>query len=173
MSKLQNSKNILPFIDYIPAELKENKIWTIVYYVINPYQSNTHRKLQRIRHRVKYLKCKRTRRIYAQGIVLKINQKLMRGWTPFERVNSVSIACQKQLKTPKLLEVFDNYLKQMQQQAQKDALRPDTLRAYTSYINNLKAFLKEKKQQHCDISHFDEKFCREFLDMIFYTLFLS
>ncbi|SOU87829.1 tyrosine-type recombinase/integrase [Tenacibaculum dicentrarchi] len=168
MSKLQNSNSLLPFIDYIPAELKENKVWEIVYHALDPYETKEHKRLKRKRHRVRYFKCKKTRRIYAQSIIIKLNKQLMRGWTPFNRVNNSPKQEQKLLKKVKLFDVFDNYLHQINQQTAKKSLRPDTLRAYTSYIKNLKAFLIEKKQANCEVSHFNEKFCRDFLDMIFY-----
>ncbi|WP_442265945.1 hypothetical protein ACSIGC_16885 [Tenacibaculum sp. ZS6-P6] len=37
MSKLQNHQNLTPFIDYIPAQVKENKYWIIEYYAIDPF----------------------------------------------------------------------------------------------------------------------------------------
>ncbi|MBE7629757.1 tyrosine-type recombinase/integrase [Tenacibaculum piscium] len=168
MSKLQNRATLIPFIDYIPAELKENKVWEIVYYAIDPYETKANNRLKRKRHRVRYFKSKKTRRIYAQSIVIKLNEQLMRGWTPFYCGNNSPIQEQKPLKKVKLFDVFDNYLHQINQQTAKKSLRPDTLRAYTSYIKNLKAFLTEKKQANCEVSYFNQKFCRSFLDMIFY-----
>ncbi|WP_370407944.1 hypothetical protein [Tenacibaculum dicentrarchi] len=41
MQKSQTSKNIIPFIDYVPAELKENNRWEITFYAKDPTkQSN-------------------------------------------------------------------------------------------------------------------------------------
>ncbi|WCC47671.1 hypothetical protein [Tenacibaculum finnmarkense] len=39
MSKLQNCATLTPFFNYIPAELKENKVWEIVYYAIDPLRN--------------------------------------------------------------------------------------------------------------------------------------
>ncbi|MCG8831413.1 tyrosine-type recombinase/integrase, partial [Tenacibaculum finnmarkense] len=83
-------------------------------------------------------------------------------------VNNSPIQEQEPPKKVKLFEVFDNYLHQIEQQTKKDSLRPDTLRAYTSYIKNLKVYLIAKKQENAAVSYFNEKFCRDFLDMIFY-----
>ncbi|MBE7671550.1 tyrosine-type recombinase/integrase [Tenacibaculum piscium] len=168
MSKLKKTNSLVPFIDYVPAELKENKIWKIVYYALDPYETKANKRLKIKRHRVKNLKCKKTRRIYAQSIVAKLNEQLMRGWTPFDCANNEPITNEKLQKKVKLFDVFDNYLHQINQQTAKKSLRPDTLRAYTSYIKNLKAFLTEKKQANCEVSYFNQKFCRDFLDMIFY-----
>ncbi|WP_233897822.1 tyrosine-type recombinase/integrase [Tenacibaculum piscium] len=161
MSKLQKS-NLLPFINYVPAELKENKVWEIVYYAIDPYESDPSRRLKRKRHRVKYIKNKRERRIYAKSIIARLNDQLMRGWTPYKQ------AQEKPTEKIKLFDVFDIYLHQINQQTIKDSLRPDTLRAYTSYIKNLKVYLTFKKQSNCNVYFFNERFCRSFLDMIFY-----
>ena len=48
MSKLQNSKKT-PFVDFVPAELRKNKTWRIVYYVINPYTNQLEIKKVRVK----------------------------------------------------------------------------------------------------------------------------
>lgn len=53
MSKLQNSKSLTPFIDYVPAELKELKTWIIEYYAIALFEPDLSKRLKRKRNRVK------------------------------------------------------------------------------------------------------------------------
>lgn len=161
MSKLQNSKNLHLFIDYVPAELKENKTWEIVYYAIDPTEQNPEKQLKRKRNRVKPMRNVTERRKYAKRIVAKINEKLARGWTPF--IN------EKKVKSyTKLNDVFKIFLQQTEQQIKKGTLRPDTLRAYKSYIKNFQGFLTDIKKSELFINEFNEALCRDFLDIIYY-----
>ncbi len=52
MSSTQN-RNVSIFVDYIPAELKENLTWEIVYYVKNPLTGKLVRKRNRVFHNAK------------------------------------------------------------------------------------------------------------------------
>lgn len=161
MSKLQNSKKLIPFIDYVPAELRENKVWEIVYYAIDPLEPDPNKKLKRKRNRVKPFSNTTERRKYAKRIVAKLNEKLPSGWTPFINEQNTKVF-------NKLFNAFDIFLKQTEQQVKKGALRKDTLRAYNSYINNLKKHIEETNREDCFVTEFNEQFCREFLDVIFY-----
>ncbi|WP_233898365.1 tyrosine-type recombinase/integrase [Tenacibaculum piscium] len=161
MQKSQTSKNIIPFIDYVPAELKENNRWEIIFYAKDPYEINPTKQLKRKRHRVKPMSNIRERRKYAKQIVANLNKKLQIGWTPFIQDDNTKLFT-------KLFDVFDIYIRQIEQQVDKDSLRSDTLRAYKSYINNMKAFIKETNREGCFVIDFKEGLCREFLDMIFY-----
>ncbi|MBL4568645.1 MAG: hypothetical protein JKY69_02985 [Flavobacteriaceae bacterium] len=66
-------------VDYIPAELRENQTWEIVYYVKNPHTES----LERKRNRVRPLKNITERRKLAKLLVSEINKKLRDGWNPF------------------------------------------------------------------------------------------
>lgn len=161
MSKLQNQKKLTPFIDYIPAELKENKTWEIVYYAVDPFESNIEKRLKRKRNRVKPMKNITERRKYAKRIIAELNNKLRSGWSPF-------IAEQNTKSFAKLNDVIKIFLEQTEQQIKKGVLRPDTLRAYKSYTNNFKIYLKDINKEDCFVNSFDENLCRGFLDVIFY-----
>ncbi|PKH50876.1 integrase [Tenacibaculum sp. Bg11-29] len=161
MSKPQFPKKLIPFIDYIPAELKENKTWEIIYYAIDPYEVDPNKKLKRKRNRVKKIENKTERRKHAVRIIANLNSKLQTGWTPFIQDQNIK-------SFANLFDVFDIFIKQIEQQIIKGALREDTLRAYKSYINNLKEFLKKEKKQDCFVTDFNETLSRDFLDMIFY-----
>ncbi|WP_281980449.1 tyrosine-type recombinase/integrase [Tenacibaculum mesophilum] len=161
MSKLQNLTNLTPFIDYVPAELKENSTWIIEYYATDPFEQDPTKKLKRKRNRVRPMPNKTERRKYAKAIVASINEKLRKGWTPFlKEKNTKSFT--------KLFDAFDLFLKQTEQQIIKGSLREDTLRSYKSYINNLRGFIIETRNKDCFVTEFNENLCRDFLDMIFY-----
>ncbi|WP_028890885.1 site-specific integrase [Tenacibaculum sp. 47A_GOM-205m] len=161
MSKLQKPSTLTPFIDYIPAELKENKTWEIVYYAKDPSEPNPTKQLKRKRNRVKPMNNKTERRKYAKKIIAKINHDLERGWTPFINENNVK-------SYSKLKDVFKIFIQKIEQQIKKGNLRSDTLRAYKSYINNFNIFLSDNGKEDIFVNEFNESLCRDFLDVIYY-----
>ena len=161
MSKLQKTKILTPFIDYIPAELKERKTWVIEYYAIDPYETNPSKRLKRRRNRVKPMVNKTERRKFAKRIITNLNTKLTEGWTPF--INEENKKSFTELKV-----IFEVFLKEVEQQIKKDVLRPDTLRAYNSYTNNFKKYLIDIRKENLFVNEFKEKLCRDFLNVIFF-----
>ncbi|MBS9773791.1 MAG: site-specific integrase [Tenacibaculum sp.] len=157
MSKLQKSTQSIEFVDFIPAELKENKTWEVVYYMKHPITKD----LKRIRHRVKPLKSTIERRKLAKRMIVNINKKLYSGWNKFiEESNTKSFA--------KVFDVFDTYLMTIKKQVKKETLRKDTLRSYTSFINNIKNYLIENNLQDIFVHDWNEELLQNFLDEIFF-----
>jgi len=137
MSLSQNRNFSIPVVDYVPAELRINKDWRIVFYVKNPFTN----KLVIKRLRVKPLKSVTERKKYAKRTVAEINSKLERGWNPYIEDNATkSFAI--------ISEVIEQYLKQLQKQVKDKALRPDTERSYKSYLKNLLSLDLQQKVGH-------------------------
>ena len=66
-----------------------------------------------------------------------INIKLQNGWSPFyEKPNN-------QYKS--LKDTIDIFLKQTEKEVKDGIKRPDTLRAYKSFLDILKKYMEEKK----------------------------
>tara|TARA_R110002167_G_scaffold364968_1_gene588375 strand:- start:30311 stop:31471 length:1161 start_codon:yes stop_codon:yes gene_type:complete len=151
------------FIDYLPAELHENKTWEIVYYVTNPYTG----KLTRKRNRVKPLKNTAERRKLAKRMIKSINIRLEKGWNPFY-----------QNKGTKELTIFnavaDIFLKRIEKDVKDNNLRYDTLKTYRSQIGKLKTYIIEVLNKPDMMSYqFDNDFVGDYLDYIRYTRGLS
>ena len=146
----------IAFIDYKPAELRDNKSWYIEYYAKNPLTE----KLDRFRNRVPKMKSVQERRKYAKKMILTINQKLENGWSPFfENPNN-------QYKS--LEDSFSLFLKQLEKEVKDGIKRPDTLRSWKSFFSNISAYINEK---HLDIKfvlNIDFLFVNNFLDYIYY-----
>ncbi|WP_044403422.1 site-specific integrase [Lacinutrix sp. Hel_I_90] len=151
--------NVVIFLDYIPAELRENKIWEIVYYVINP---NTG-KLERKRKRVKPLKNKTYRKKLAIVMVNRLNERLKGGWNPYyenkttKELVQVNVACK-------------DYLNRAQIEFDDDNLRFDSLKTYRSQINLLLEYLEDvicKPELLC--YKIDNEFIGNYLDYVRYT----
>lgn len=157
MAIFQN-RNSQVFVDYIPAELHENKVWQIVYYVKNPYTD----KLERKRNRVKPLKSITQRRQLAKRMIHAINGRLESGWNPFLQNKGT-----KELHL--LKDALSIYLKQKDVEFADNNLSYDTHKTYTSQVKNLNAYLSMKKIDDMMCYKFDENVISDFLDYLRYT----
>lgn len=143
------------FIDYKPAELRENKDWIIVYYAKNPVTQ----KLEMQRLRVPTMTNKTERLKHAKHIVTEINIKLYGGWSPFFE------------QTGKSYKSFEDavaeFLKYLNKQVKDMVFRADTLRTYTSNMNLVKQFIKEKGVGVKFALEINKQFVVQYLDWIY------
>jgi len=161
MPKIQNKKssNTRVFVDFIPAELKQTagNDWRIIYYCKDPGKE----KLTRFRKRVPMLNSKKEREILAKRMCLKINEELSKGWSPFYSVST-------QRDYILFSEVLDQYLKQNERKLKDKLIRNDTLRAYTSYTQNILKYMAEKDLSKMLVTQFTNTFVLNFLDHLYY-----
>ncbi|MEX0275697.1 MAG: tyrosine-type recombinase/integrase [Flavobacteriaceae bacterium] len=157
MSELQKKGSAVAFIDYVPAELRENKTWEIVYYCKNPFTG----KLKIKRNRVRPLKSIVERRKHGKRMVLNINRKLENGWNPW-------VEQSRGIRFIGLFEAMDRYLMIVKKELEKDDKRDDTLRTYSSYIRNIKKYLTETNREDIYVYAFTKELTIEFLDHIYY-----
>jgi integrase len=157
MSTSQKIRNVISLVDFVPAELRENQTWKIVYYVKCPYEN----KLKRKENRVRPIKNKSERRKLGRKMVLEINKKLERGWNPFINSNEVRGF----VKFSEAARVFLDRAKKEVKNGQK---REDTYRSYKSFINNILEYLKEIREEEMFAIKFKDDLVRDFLDVIYY-----
>ena len=157
MSKPQKSLQASLFVDYIPAELRENAIWEVVYWVKNPFTGNLSRK----RNRVKPLKSITERRKLGRAMVKNINSKLQAGWNPFKTEENAAIF-------KELIPEMELFIKRKQAEFKKGDLRIDTLRTYRSFTNNIKNYIIDNYHLNLTIYDFNTHFITEFLDFVYY-----
>jgi integrase len=155
-------KKALIFVDFYPAELKENSVWEIVYYVKNPETD----KMIRKRNRVKPLQLISDRRKLAKKMIIEINKRLENGWNPLF-----------QDKGTKELMSFRNackiYSARIAQDTADGNLRSDTKRTYDSQVQQLYKYLIFSKQNDMLCYKFNGDFVSDYLDYIRYTKKLS
>ena len=156
MAKSQKSQNLI-FIDYVPAELHENKVWIIVYYVKNPITGELDRK----RNRVKPLKSITERKKLAKRMIQEINSKLENDLQSFFSK-----------KGSKEFALFDSvvqiYLSNLTREFKDSNLSKDTLKTYLSRILNIQKY-KQLNGIHNMLCHnFDHDFILRFLDYLRY-----
>lgn len=146
-----------PLIDYIPAELRENKTWVITYSVYNPYTNI----LEPKKKRVKPLKSIVERRKLAKRMVSELNSRLKNGWNPFLEKKGV-----KELN--RLYDVFDIYLRNTKKEYLDGNLSFDTWKTYRSKINNFKEWLQQNRYDQLFCYQLDHQLIDSFLDYLRY-----
>ena len=152
-------KHRIPVVDFVPAELKKGKVWRIEFYVSDP--TSKYPGLKRIQRRVKPMPNTRERERFAKRICYEINRKLERNWNPI-------IEQEAPKSLTRLRDVITAFLNNIQKQVKDGSLRPDTLRAYTSYLKNFETYLKELGEEDLFCLKYDRHIVGDFLDYIYY-----
>jgi len=153
-----SQRQFIVFIDYIPAELKENKVWYVEYYAKNPYT----KKLERKRNRVKPQSTKSKQRVLAKQMIKNINKRRESGWNPFL-----------QEKGTKELTLFTDacqaYINRVEADYRDGNLRKDTFKTYKSRINLIKNYVfNVVENENLMCFEFNQDFISEYLDYIRY-----
>jgi site-specific recombinase XerD len=139
-------------IDYLPAELRENKQWYVRYYAKNPATNKLHRVIIRL-DRIKSLT---ERRRYGKRLVSEINKKLEMGWNPFlEQTNTKSYH--------NIYSVFETYLKVKERE-----LKEQSIRCYKSDVKILTEFLEKKDgKREMYVLSFTQSVANEFMNYMY------
>ena len=155
---IQSSR--IPFIDYVPAELKEtgNRNWRIVFYVRIPGSS----KMKRFRRRVKPIPVKRDRIRYAKQICLELNKKLEQGWSPFtaDYGNKDFLP---------LTVALDRYIQQNEKLYEGGQLRKASRDHYQSMTNLLLNYIKNIGKEEMFCIEFNRSFVINYKDYIYFV----
>lgn len=157
MSTSQKPRNVVCLVDFVPAELRENKTWKIVYYVKCPFDNT----LKRKENRVKPLKSITEKRKLGRRMVSEINKKLERGWNPLLNESEIK-------GFVKFSEASKLFIDRTAKEVKNQDKRIDTLRSYTSFLKNIERYLKEIKEHDMFVIKFTDELVRDFLDVIYY-----
>ena len=155
----KQTKSRIPLVNFVPAELKKGKVWRIEFYVEDPTTEDD--RLKRIQRRVKPIQNLRERERYGKRMAAEVNRKLERGWNPI--IEQEAPGALRRLK-----DVKETYLNNLKKQVKDQTLRPDTLRAYTSYLENIFEFLRSTDNENLFCLKWDRAIVGEFLDYIYY-----
>lgn len=156
MQSPQNSlPHNIPFIDYVPAEIKETagENWRIVFYARNPDSDQ----MQRFRRRVKKVSGIQQRMHYAKRICIEVYSKLQEGWSPFH-----------EKEYQMLTEIMNLFIEQCERRFRDNLLRKDSLRSYISYSQNIINYLKATGRTEMFTVEFTKKFVLEYLNYIYF-----
>ena len=112
----------------MPAKLTQGKIWFVYYYVKDPHSG----KFKRFRIKLERFKTKKEKKIAAQIIINRINEKLALGWNPIieqAAPNSYS----------RMYDALDSFLS-----IKGKEMEESSMRCYKSYVKFFRKWLKEK-----------------------------
>ncbi len=143
-------------VDYIPAELKINKDWMIVYYVLDPFTN----KLVRKRKRVPAHNRTSERKKLATRIISTINKKLQKGWNPI-------IEDEAPKSLTKIVDTIVNYKRILERDFETGEIRFDTKKTYTSVINRFKIFIEESDNDNVYVLNFTSLLISDYLDFLY------
>ena len=153
---MSNSSNTAQVISFTPPKLYTGARWYIGFYAFDPVSGKLKRKTIKI-NRIASIK---ERRIYAQGLIKRINQQLCDGWNPWiEATNSEAFLL--------FNDVIDRYRRYIERMFLSQTYREETYRAYISYLKNLCEWNASRTVPITYIYQFDKRFISAFLDYIY------
>ena len=136
------------------AQVYDNKLGVYVdYYAADPATG----RMNRFRTKFNRERTKRQKLEMAKRFANDVNDKLYSGWNP--------LLTQEEATTFRpLKEAMDHYIRHVERQAQDKTVRPDSLRAYISFVSNLKAWLGTSNPLCYE---WDKAYIGRFLDYIY------
>lgn len=148
---------ISSFIDYIPAQLHEGKVWYIDYYVKDPAKPDEFKRRQIKCNRIKSIT---ERRRFGRRLVDEINNKLRNGWNPLLEQEAPK-------SFHRLSEALSTFLNTCDLALKTGELRPDTVRSYRSYITMLKEWLDMRELSKILLINFGKTQAKEFMSYVY------
>ena len=146
---MSNTQNFSYQPRFRPAQIKKGKEILVEFHCKNPFTE----KLQRYRIRLNHLKMSQTEKmIYAENVMLDINNKLQSGWNP--EIDDINTSFRYKL----VHEAFEDYINVKK----SEDLRKDTIRTYQSFLDNLENFISRKYGYKIFVAQINKKIAGEF-----------
>ena len=156
MSTQQKNSEIQEIVSYTMPKLYTGKEWYIGFYAFNPVEGKL--KIKRIK--LNYIKKTGERRKYASDLMIRLNDKLRRGWNPWiESDNSKAYTS--------FEDACEAYTKNATRFFKDDILREDSYTSYMSYLRNLRKYNKNLKTPIVYIYQLNREYINEFLEHIY------
>lgn len=153
--KMHKSEKLHEIMGFTPPRLTTGKCWVITFYAFDPALG----KLRRKRIKINEIKKIAERRIYAQQLIKRLNDQLMRGWNPWiEQATQNAYTYFEQ--------ACSDYRRYVDKLFASDSIREETYTGYISYLNNLVKFNDGYRQPIKYIYQFNIDFCNAFLDHV-------
>ena len=159
-SSLESSKKKMPvnqknhfhaIIGYKPPRLVTGKSdWLISFYAFDPAVGELRKKRIKLNH----IKPVSARRMYANELIKRLNERLIDGWSPWiESENSNAYKL--------FSDVCEKFRQFLSHQLNSGVIRPDSYRAYISYLRIIEAYNEEKGKIKY-IYQFDQSYLSRF-----------
>jgi integrase len=156
MFSQERRKALLQILSYTPPVLYTGKEWYVGFYAYDPASDRMRRK----KIKLNFIKKASERRIYAQGLIKRLNAQLMDGWNPWiESENGNAYHT--------VEDVFNHYRRFTEKMFVDNLYRKDTYDSYISYLKNIEDWNMQRKNPSKYIYQFDGAFVRSFLEHIY------
>jgi len=155
MSKQKRSSDLLSIVEYTPPKLYTGVEWYVGWYSFDPMKKDLRRK----KIKINYIGNKAERKRFANDLIIRINEKLRRGWNPW-----VESSDSKGYST--FIDVCNHYLKSITKKAEEGIYREDTYTSYLSYLRNLKNYNQKIINPVTYVYQMDRQYIIDFLEYI-------
>lgn len=156
MSKIQKNSELQEIVSYTLPRLYTGKEWYIGFYSYNPVEQKL--KIKRIK--LNYIHKNQDRRKYANDLILRLTDKLRRGWNPWIESDHA-----------KAYTTFDDackcYTRQLDRFLKDGYLREESYVSYQSYLRNLTSYNQHSLSKITYIYQLNRDYITEFLDHIY------
>ena len=144
---------------YTIPKLHTGKEWYIGFYAFDPALDRMHRKKIKLNHIDKIT----DRRRYANGLIVRLVQKLEEGWNPW--IDAESSNAYKTIE-----EVFERYRMFLRKRLEEGNLRRPTVYSYFSRLNMLEEWNRKRPVPIRYIYQLDRAFVTAFLNYVYIDL---
>jgi len=156
MFKNQRRTELAQITAYTPPRLYTGKEWYVGWYSYDPVLQANRRKKIKLNH----IPGKTERRKYANDLIIRIYDKLRKGWNPW-------IASESSKNYATFIDVCNHYDKLVTKKAEEGIYRTDTYTSYMSYLRNFKKYNEELKIPITYIYQIDKQYIIDFLEYVY------
>ncbi len=143
-------------LSYKPPRLVTGKsCWYVSFYAFDPVLDRLREKRIKLNH----INPVSVRRMYANELIKRLNEKLIGAWSPW--IESENSNAYKYFS-----EVCERFRQLLSRQLNSGEIRPESFSSYTSYLKNIEAYNEEKGGIRY-IYQFDQAYLMRFLDHIY------
>lgn len=141
---------------YTPPKLYTGKEWYVGFMAYDPVKGRMRRK----RFKLNFIEKQGERRQYAQGLIKRLNSRLLQGWNPWiEQENGLAYH--------RMSDVIDQYRKSMDKLFRDEYYREDTYISYMSYMRNFEEWNNTRKIPLVYIYQYDGAVVQQFLEYVY------
>ena len=134
MSVNQKKNDLAQIVSYTPPRLYTGKDWYVGFYSYDPLLQTLRRKKIKVNH----IQSKLERRKYANDLIIRVNEKLRRGWNPW-------IASDNTKNYSTFRDACAHYDRLITKKAEDGIYREETFVSCMSYMRNLRKYNEELK----------------------------
>lgn len=141
---------------YTPPKLYTGKEWYVGFAAYDPVRGGMRRK----KIKLNFIDKAGERRKYADGLIKRLNVKLVHGWNPWVNTNN-GVAYHL------ISDVIEHYRRSIEKLFKDEYYREDTFVSYLSYIRNFERWNNSRDVPLVYIYQFDGTIVQQFLDHIY------